>query len=88
MLGLGEATHGTSEFFNMKDRIFRYFVEEHGFRAFGFEMDFGESLIFEEYVQGGEGDIEELMVKKMIFWIWRAEEVKQLLILMREYNQD
>jgi erythromycin esterase len=87
MLGLGEATHGTAEFFEMKDRIFRYIVEKHGYRAFGFEMDFAEALLFNEFVQGGNADIEALMKEKMIFWTWRTEEVKDLLIWMREYNE-
>ncbi|UCH97455.1 MAG: erythromycin esterase family protein [Candidatus Aminicenantes bacterium] len=86
IVGLGEATHGTKEFFQMKHRIFKYLVEEHGFKAFGFECDFAESLYFDKYITTGQGDLEELMKKKMNYWVWRTEEVKALLEWMRNYN--
>ena len=35
IVGLGEATHGTKEFFQLKHRIFKYLVENHGFKIFG-----------------------------------------------------
>ena len=86
IVGLGEATHGSKEFFEMKHRIFRYLVERRGFKAFGFECDFAESLFFDEYITSGEGDLENLMKTKMHFWTWRTEEVKALLEWMRNYN--
>lgn len=42
IIGLGEASHGTKEFFQMKHRLFKYFVEKHGYKIFGFEADMGE----------------------------------------------
>lgn len=45
ILGLGEATHGTKEFFQMKHRVFKYMVENHGYKIFGFEADMGECII-------------------------------------------
>lgn len=86
LVGLGEATHGTREFFQMKHRIFEYLVEYHQHVAFGFEADFAESLYFDDYICGGVGDLEELMKTKMYFWSWRTQEVKQLLEWMRDYN--
>lgn len=86
IVGMGEATHGTKDFFQMKDRLFRYLVEEHGFKAIIFEMDFAEALIFDDYVRNGEGSLDELMRKHMFFWIWTTREVKSLLQWMRSYN--
>ncbi len=88
IVGLGEATHGTKEFFEMKDRIFRYLVEEHGFKAIAFEMDFAEALIFNDYVLTGEGNLEKLMKEKMFFWTWQTSEVRDLLEWMKNYNLD
>lgn len=88
MVGLGEATHNTKEFFRMKHRIFKYLVEEHGAKVFGFECDFAESIYFDRYITTGEGNLEELMTTKMHFWVWRTEEVKTLLEWMRRYNED
>src|SRR5689334_9368657 len=50
ILGLGEATHGTSEFFKSKHRIFKYMVENHGYKVFAIEADVGESILINEAV--------------------------------------
>lgn len=86
VVGLGEATHGTKEFFQMKHRLFKYFVEHFNHRVIAFEMDFSEALIFDEYVQTGKGDIVQLMKDKMYFWTWNTSEVKDLLVWMKDYN--
>ncbi|MBR9920854.1 MAG: erythromycin esterase family protein [Bacteroidetes bacterium] len=86
IVGLGEATHGTREFFQFKDRLFRYLVEEHDFNVFGFEADFSEALFFEEYITGTDHDLDALMEDKMIFWTWQTEEVKAVFEWMRAYN--
>lgn len=87
IIGLGEATHGTAEFFRSKHRIFQYLVENHGFKIFAFEADFGESLFINEAVQKSDkAAIESLMKDKMHFWTWKTEEVKDLLIWMCDYN--
>lgn len=86
IVGLGESTHGTKEFFQMKHRVFRYLVENYGHKVFGFEADFAESLYINNYITKGEGDLRELMVNRMHFWTWKTEEVLQLLEWMREYN--
>jgi len=86
VVALGEATHGTREFFQMKHRVFQYLVEYCQHKAFGFEADFGESIYLNHYVTRGEGNLRELMIDKMHFWTWRTEEVRQLLEWMKNYN--
>ena len=89
IIGLGEATHGTSEFFESKFIMFKYLVENHNFKVFAFEADFGESLLINDAIQRGATDeIGNLMLTKMHFWTWRTEEVKQLLEWMSEYNKN
>ncbi|GAB7030089.1 erythromycin esterase family protein [Streptomyces sp. NPDC021749] len=39
VVGLGEATHGSHEFFTMKERVFRCLVEEKGFTTFALELN-------------------------------------------------
>ena len=88
IIGLGEATHGSKEFFDAKHRIFEYLVEIHDFRVFAFEADFGESLFLNEAIQAGNvSEIKDLMISKMHFWTWRTVEVQKLLEWMANYNQ-
>jgi erythromycin esterase len=88
IVGLGEATHGTKEFFQLKHRIFRYLVENYGYKIFAFECDMGESYYIDNYVTNKGGDIDDIMINKMHFWTWSTNEVKDLLIWMKEYNED
>lgn len=87
IIALGEATHGTAEFFIAKHQIFEYLVENHDFRIFAIEADFGESIILNELVQRSATDaIEKAMKDTMHFWTWKTEEVKDLLLWMCNYN--
>lgn len=87
IVGLGEATHGTSEFFEAKHEILKYLVEHHGFKIFAIEADFGESIFINQAVlQSDKSQIESLMKEKMHFWTWRTTEVRDLLYWMCDYN--
>lgn len=86
VLGLGEATHGTREFFQFKHRMLEYLVEAHGFRVFGIEANYADCLPINHYVLTGEGDPEAL-VHGMNFWTWDTEEVLELVLWMRAYNE-
>ncbi|MEM6317238.1 MAG: erythromycin esterase family protein [Bacteroidota bacterium] len=86
-VGLGEATHGTLEFFEMKDRLFRYLVEKHGYKAIGFEATWGGALHVNRYVVDGIGTARDA-VSKLQFWTWRTEEVVTLVEWMHDYNLD
>ncbi|MWA10067.1 erythromycin esterase family protein [Streptomyces sp. BA2] len=86
VVGLGEATHGSHEFFTMKDRVFRYLVEEKGFTTFAQEVSWTTGLRFDAYVRGGEGDVRELVHEELAKTPWDTEEYVELLTWMRAYN--
>ena len=87
IVGLGEATHGSAEFFKAKHRILKYLVENHGFKIFAIEADFGESILINQAVLNSDkSQIENLMKEKMHFWTWRTNEVRDLLYWMCDYN--
>lgn len=88
IVGMGEATHGTQEFFQMKHRIFKYLVEKQGFRYLAFEYDLGGCMALNEMIQSGQGDIKAWMSQQMYFWTWRTTEVLQLFLWMQEYNRN
>ena len=85
VVGLGEATHGTREFFQLKHRVIQYLVERKGFRTFAIEAVFEPSIRIDRYIKGGEGDVEAL-VNGLGFWTWDTEEVIELVEWMRAYN--
>lgn len=88
IIGLGEATHGTKEFFQAKHRILQYMVENHGIKVFAIEADFGESIFINEAIQASRtADIKQLMSEKMHFWTWRTQAVLEMLEWMSEYNK-
>ncbi len=85
VVGLGEATHGTREFFQLKHRMLEYLVERHGFTVFGLEANRTECRAIEHYVQTGEGDPQEALAG-IYFWTWNTQEVLELVEWMRQYN--
>jgi len=86
IVGFGEATHGSREFFQFKDRAFRTLVETCGFRGFAIEANFAAAEAIDSWIKGAEGDPEAL-VAGMGFWTWDTEEVLALVKWMRSYNQ-
>jgi erythromycin esterase len=87
VVALGEATHGTREFFQLKHRMLELLVDKMGFRTFAIEASFPEALAVDEYVRAGKGDAYSA-VAGMRFWTWDTEEVVALVRWMRTYNED
>ncbi|MFF9473409.1 erythromycin esterase family protein [Streptomyces roseolus] len=87
VVGLGEATHGSHEFFAMKERVFRYLVEERGFTAFALEMSWSAGLRIDEYLQGGPGDPRQIAREALAGSPWEREEFVSLIGWMREHNR-
>ncbi|MEV0321836.1 erythromycin esterase family protein [Streptomyces sp. NPDC050658] len=86
VVGLGEATHGSHEFFTMKDRVFRHLVKEKGFTTFAQEVSWTTGLRFDAYVRGGKGDVRGLVHDELAKTPWDTEEHVELLRWMRAYN--
>jgi erythromycin esterase len=86
IVALGEATHGTREFFQMKHRITEYLATEMGFTIFAIEANMPEAYRVNDYVLGGDGDPKELL-KGMYFWTWNTQEVLDMIEWMRTFNR-
>jgi erythromycin esterase-like protein len=82
---LGEATHGTREFFLLKHRMLEYLATQMGFTIFGIEANMPEAYRLNEYVLTGKGDPVTLL-KGMYFWTWDTQEVLDMIRWMRAYN--
>ena len=85
IIGLGEATHGTSEFFTMKHRLLEYLANETNVGVFAIEAYMPEAYKVNDYVLHGKGTPEDC-VYGMGFWTWRNEEVVNLIKWMKTYN--
>ncbi|MGH6814817.1 MAG: erythromycin esterase family protein [Hyphomicrobiaceae bacterium] len=86
IVSLGEATHGTREFFQLKHRLLEFCVSELGFTVFGIEASLPESLAVNDYVLHGTGDPADGLAS-MRFWTWDTEEVLTLIEWMRTWNK-
>jgi len=85
IVSLGEATHGTREFFKLKHRMIEYCVSRLGFTMIGFEADYGATLAVNDYVLHGRGNALDV-VAGMGFWTWDTEEVVALVEWVRGWN--
>ena len=85
IVSLGEATHGTSEFFKMKHRILEFLVQEMDFTLFAIEANWMEANRVNDYVLTGEGDA-ALLLAGLYFWTWNTQEVLDMIQWMRSYN--
>jgi erythromycin esterase len=84
--GLGEGTHGSSEFFRMKHRLLEYLSANKGFTIFAIEANLPEAYRVNDYVLNGIGDPRKLL-QGMYFWTWNTQEVLDMINWMRAYNQ-
>jgi erythromycin esterase len=85
IVSLGEATHGTREFFQLKHRMIEYCVSQLGFTMIGFEAEYGATLAVNDYVLNGKGNALDV-VASMGFWTWDTEEVVELVEWVRAWN--
>ncbi|SDJ61757.1 erythromycin esterase [Halovenus aranensis] len=86
IIALGEATHGTREFFRLKHRVLRRLVETQGVRVFAMEATFAETLAINDYVVYGEGDPREA-IENIYFWTWNVEAVLSMVEWLRSFNE-
>ncbi|MGI8688292.1 MAG: erythromycin esterase family protein [Thermomicrobiales bacterium] len=85
IVALGEDTHGTHEFFEMKHRLLRFLVTQMGFTIFAMEADWPAANRVNDYIHGGTGD-PAVLLKGLYLWPWITQEMLDLIRWMRTYN--
>lgn len=85
LVGLGEETHGTHEFFALKARLAEFFIGEMGFTTLVMENDWGRSQRIDAYINGAPGSLAGAMAQGL-FTSWQTQEYRGLLEWMRAYN--
>jgi len=88
VVGIGEATHSTSQFYTLNNRILRYLAEEKGFTTFGRELSWSTGLRLNDYVLHGKGDPRVIMHNEFRgpYALFDNAEFLGLVKWMRAYN--
>ncbi len=85
---LGEATHGTSEFYQARAAITRRLIERHGFRIVAVEADWPDAASIDRYVrQRPPEPTEKAAFTRFPTWMWRNAEVNDFVTWLRHYNE-
>jgi protein-L-isoaspartate(D-aspartate) O-methyltransferase len=84
---LGEASHGTSEFYRARAAITRRLVERHGFNIVAVEADWPDAASIDRYVRHRpKRDGEEAAFKRFPTWMWRNTDVEAFVRWLRRHN--
>jgi protein-L-isoaspartate(D-aspartate) O-methyltransferase len=84
---LGESTHGTSEFYRMRERITRALIETKGFTFIAIEGDWPDAARIDHYVRHAEYPQSEWTAfARFPTWMWRNREVRTFVDWLRERN--
>lgn len=89
---MGEASHGTSEYYTWRAELSKKLIEEKGFNFIAVEGDWPAMSRINEYVKHKPNAPESLeaamdYIDRWPHWMWRNHEVKDLLQWMYEYNE-
>ena len=88
---LGEATHGTHEFYDLRRRISQRLIAEEGFLGIVVEADWPDAYRVNRYIKGdmrdGKADKALSGFKRFPQWMWRNTVVVELVEWLRAYNK-
>jgi protein-L-isoaspartate(D-aspartate) O-methyltransferase len=86
---LGEATHGTSEFYRARAAITRRLIERHGFTIVAAEADWPDAAAIDRYVRHRAPHMAtEPAFLRFPRWMWRNVEVRDFVDWLRVRNAD
>jgi protein-L-isoaspartate(D-aspartate) O-methyltransferase len=85
---LGEASHGTSEFYRARAAISRRLIEEHGFNIVAVEADWPDAASIDRFVRyRAVRDGDEQPFRRFPTWMWRNREVDGFIRWLRGHNE-
>lgn len=89
---LGEASHGTHDFYHTRAQLTQWLIEEKGFSAVAVEADWPDAHRVNRYVQGRGEDADAVEAlasfRRFPIWMWRNTDVVEFISWLREYNED
>ena len=85
---LGEASHGTSEFYRARAAITRRLIERHGFNIVALEADWPDAANLDRYVRHrARREGEEAAFQRFPSWMWRNAEFDGFVRWLHEHNR-
>ncbi len=84
---LGEASHGTSEFYRARAEISKRLIAHHGFNIVAVEADWPDAATIDRYVRHREPrEGEQKAFERFPSWMWRNREVDRFIRWMHRHN--
>ena len=88
---LGEASHGTSDFYTWRTKISQRLITEKGFSFIAVEGDWPDCYTVNRYVKSRDGDAAEQVLhafSRWPTWMWANQEVVELAEWLRDHNSN
>ncbi|MDB5261044.1 MAG: protein-L-isoaspartate O-methyltransferase [Adhaeribacter sp.] len=89
---LGEASHGTAEFYTWRAAISRRLIQEKGFNLIAVEGDWPSAYKLNQYIRGtknlGSPAAALQYFNRWPTWMWANQEIADLATWLRQYNQN
>jgi erythromycin esterase-like protein len=87
---IGEASHGTHEFYQTRAELTKYLIEERGFNAITIEGDWPDAYDVHHYIHSAydeEGSEQALRYfKRFPTWMWRNQDVVEFINWLKKHN--
>jgi erythromycin esterase-like protein/predicted phosphoribosyltransferase len=87
---LGEASHGTHEFYRERAEITKRLIKEKGFSAVAVEADWPDAYRVNRYVRGVSDDVDAVEAlsdfRRFPTWMWRNTVVADFVEWLKDYN--
>jgi len=86
---LGEASHGTAEFYEMRARITQELIEKKGFTIIAVEADWPDAAHLDHYIHGTEPDplLESKPFSRFPTWMWANHSVLEFSHWLKAHNE-
>ncbi|SES00880.1 erythromycin esterase family protein [Psychrobacillus sp. OK032] len=89
---LGEASHGTSEFYSVRADLSKRLIEEKGFTLIAVEGDWPATQHVNRYIKGykeGPADVQHALkaFKRWPTWMWANDEIAELVKWLKRHNE-
>jgi erythromycin esterase-like protein len=92
---LGEASHGTQEFYHWRRRLTEELMAKHGFSIVAVEGDWPDCMKINEWVRGELDEKQFPHAKDVVktferwpTWMWCNQEICELMGWMKKFNKD